>query len=127
MPKIAYKRRQEKGERIPVKIKLKKDDLVKVIAGRDKNKTGKILDVDRFTGRVTVEGVMMVKRHTRPNPSKQIKGGIAEKELSINASNVMLLTSGGVPTRIGYKMETLGGKTRRVRVARKTGETIEKK
>lgn len=127
MAKAAYQRRQEKGERTPVRVKIKKDDLVKVIAGRDKGKAGKVLEVDRFSGRVTVEGVMVVKRHTRPNPSKQIKGGIAEKEMSIHASNVMILTSGGVPTRIGYKTETLGSSTRRVRIARKGGETLDKK
>jgi large subunit ribosomal protein L24 len=125
--KIAYQRRQEKGERKPVRIKLKKDDMVKVIAGRDKGKTGKILEVDRFAGKVTVEGVMLVKRHTRPNPAKQIKGGIAEKEMPISASNVMILTAGGVPTRIGYKIETLGNATRRVRIARKGGESLDRK
>ena len=127
MSKIAYQRRQEKGERKPVRIKLKKDDMVKVIAGRDKGKTGKILEVDRFAGKVTVEGVMLVKRHTRPNPAKQIKGGIAEKEMPISASNVMILTAGGVPTRIGYKIETLGNATRRVRIARKGGESLDRK
>jgi large subunit ribosomal protein L24 len=127
MAKTAYQRRQEKGEKAPVRIKIKKDDLVKVIAGRDKGKTGKVLDVDRTSGRVTVEGVMLVKRHTRPNPAKQIKGGIAEKEMSIHASNVMMLTAGGVPTRVGYKLETTGGKTRRIRIARKGGETLDKK
>ena len=127
MAKTAYQRRQEKGERTPVRIKIKKDDLVKVIAGRDKGKTGKVLEVDRLKGRLTVEGVMVVKRHTRPNPAKQIKGGIAEKELSIHASNVMVMTAGGVPTRIGYKMETVGASTRRVRIARKGGEALDKK
>src|SRR3954452_4459049 len=127
MPKVAYQRRQERGDRAPMRIKVKKDDLVRVIAGRDKGKTGKVLDVDRLKGRVTVEGVMVVKRHTRPNPSKQIKGGIAEKPMPISASNVMMLTSGGVPTRIGYKMETVGTKVRRVRIARKGGETLGKK
>ena len=127
MGKIAYQRRQEKGEQTPARIKVKKDDLVRVIAGRDKGKTGKVLEVDRLKGRITVEGVMVVKRHTRPNPSKQIKGGIAEKPMPINASNVMMLTSGGVPTRVGYKMETVGTKVRRVRIARKGGETLDKK
>jgi len=124
MPKIAYQRRQERGERRPVRIKIKKDDLVRVIAGRDKGKTGKVLDVDRLSRKITVEGVMIVKRHTRPNPAKQIKGGVAEKPMPIDVSNVMVLTSGGVPTRIGYKVETVGGKARRVRVARKSGETL---
>jgi large subunit ribosomal protein L24 len=106
---------------VPKTIRLKKDDMVKVIAGRDKGKTGRVLEVNRSTGRVLVEGVMMVKRHTRPNPAKQIKGGIAEKEAPIHVSNVMVLTSGGVPTRIGTKV---GENGRRVRVARKTGEEL---
>jgi large subunit ribosomal protein L24 len=127
MPKIAYQRRQKKGERRPVRIKIRKDDLVRVIAGRDKGKTGKVLEVDRFARKVTVEGVMVVKRHTRPNPSKQIKGGIADKPMPMDVSNVMVLTAGGVPTRIAYKLETLGGKVRRVRIARKSGETLERK
>ena len=125
MPKIAYQRRQEKGERKPVRIKIKKDDLVRIIAGRDKGKTGKVLEVDRLARKVTVEGVMIVKRHTRPNPSKQIKGGIAEKPMPIDVSNVMILTAGGIPTRIGYKTEAVGGKVRRTRIARKNGETLE--
>lgn len=127
MPKTAYQRRQKRGERTPVRMKIKKDDLVRVIAGRDKGKTGKVLEVDRFDRKVTVEGVMVVKRHTRPNPSKQIKGGIADKPMSIDVSNVMILTAGGVPTRIGYKLDTLGGKVRRARVAVKGGETLDRK
>ena len=86
------KRRQKKGERRPVRIKIKKDDLVRVIAGRDKGKTGKVLEVDRLARKLTVEGVMVVKRHTRPNPSKQIKGGIADKPMPMDVSNVMILT-----------------------------------
>jgi hypothetical protein len=57
----------------PKTIRIKKNDMVKVIAGRDKGKTGRVLEVDRSTGRVLVEGVMLVKRHTRPNPARQIK------------------------------------------------------
>lgn len=127
MPKVAYQRRQEKGERRPLRVKIKKDDLVRVIAGRDKGKSGKVLEVDRFARKVTVEGVMVVKRHTRPNPSKQIKGGIADKPMPFDISNVMLLTAGGIPTRVGYKVETVGGKVRRTRIARKGGETLDKK
>lgn len=127
MPKVAYLRRQERGERQPVRVKIKKDDLVRVIAGRDKGKTGKVLEVDRFDRKVTVDGVMIVKRHTRPNPSKQIKGGVAEKPMPIDVSNVMLLTAGGIPTRVGYKMDTVSGKVRRTRVARKGGEALDKK
>ena len=127
MPKVAYKRRQERGERTPQRMKIKKDDLVRVIAGRDKGKTGKVLEVDRFSRKVTVEGVMIAKRHTKPNPSKQIKGGIADKPMPIDVSNVMLLTAGGIPTRIGYKLDMVGGAVRRVRIARKSGETLDKK
>ena len=86
-----------------------------------------MLEVNSDTGRMLVEGVQMIKRHTRPNPAKQIKGGIAEKESSIHASNVMVLTPGGVPTRIGYKVETEGGVTRRTRVARKDRRGAESK
>ena len=99
------------------------DLVVKVIAGKDKGKTGRVLDVNRETGRVLVEGVNLVKRHTRPNPQRQIQGGIAESERSIHVSNVMLTTASGQVTRIGVKVD--GGQ--RVRVARKTGETIETK
>jgi large subunit ribosomal protein L24 len=76
---------------------------------------------------VLVEGVSMIKRHTRPNPSKQIKGGIAEKESHIAISNVMVLTSGGQPTRVGYRVEGTGTSAHRVRIAKKTGEPLEKR
>jgi large subunit ribosomal protein L24 len=110
-----------------IKVRIKKDDQVKVIAGRDRGKTGRVISVDRAVGKVLVEGVSMIKRHTRPNPSKQIKGGIAERESSIAISNVMVLTSGGVPSRVGYKMEGSGTSERRVRIAKKSGEPIDKR
>ena len=75
----------------PNRIRIKKNDSVKVIAGKDKGKTGRVLDVDRDRGRLLVEGVGLIKKHTRPNPQRQIKGGIAEREASIHVSNVMLL------------------------------------
>ncbi len=109
------------------KTRIKKDDQVKVIAGRDKGKAGRVISVDRWRGKVLVEGVSMIKRHTRPNPQKQIKGGIAEKESSIAISNVMLLTSGGVPTRVGYKLEPSGTSMRRVRISKKSGEALDTK
>ncbi|MBM3762765.1 MAG: 50S ribosomal protein L24 [Acidobacteria bacterium] len=108
-------------------MRLKKDDMVKVIAGKDKGKTGKIVSVDRDLGRVIVEGINMIKRATKPNPAKGIKGGFQEREASIHVSNVMILTSGGIATRIGSKVETVGGKTRRTRIARKTGEVLDSK
>ena len=115
--------RHQNAPKIKVKVKIRKEDTVKVIAGKDKGKTGRVLDVDATAGKVLVEGMGMIKRHTRPNPQQQIKGGIAEKESPIAISNVMILTSGGVATRVGYKME---GSTR-VRIAKKGGEILDKK
>ena len=125
MRKIRW--RDQNAPKVKLKLRIKKDDTVKVISGRDKGKTGRVLQVDRLTGKVLVEGVSMVKRHTRPNPSKQIKGGIAERESAIAISNVMIVTSGGVATRIGYRMETAGSTVRRVRIAKKGGEILDKK
>src|ERR1700687_2077352 len=103
----------------PARVQLKKEDTVKVISGRDAGKTGRVLRVDHEKGRILVEHVSMVKRHTRPNPSKQIKGGIAERESPIALSNVMIVTSGGVATRVGYRLEGTGVSERRVRIAKK--------
>ena len=111
----------------PDKIRIRKNDTVKVITGKDKGKTGRVLEVNHSTGRVLVEGVNLIKKHTRPNPAKQIKGGIAEREASIHVSNVMILTAGGVATRIGIHIEGEGPTARRTRVARKTGEALDKK
>jgi large subunit ribosomal protein L24 len=126
---MAFKirRRDQNAPKAQIKVKIKKNDTVKVIAGRDKGKTGRVLQVDRENGKVLVEGVSMVKRHTRPNPQRQIKGGIAERESPIAISNVMIVTSGGVATRIGYRMETAGATVRRVRIAKKGGEILDKK
>jgi len=103
----------------PVRIDLKKEDTVKVMSGRDSGKTGRVL----------VEHVMMVKRHTRPNPAKQIKGGIAERESPIAASNVMIVCPGcNKAVRIAHHVDQLpGGKTRRTRVCRKCGAALDKK
>jgi large subunit ribosomal protein L24 len=119
--------RHQNKPQAPVKLRIRRDDSVKVIAGKDKGKTGRVLDVDRARGKVLIEGVGMVKRHTRPNPSRQIQGGIAERESMIAISNVMLLTSGGVTTRVGYRVEGTGASSRRVRYARKGGEIMDKK
>jgi large subunit ribosomal protein L24 len=127
MAAFKIRRRDQNSAHPLVKVKIKKDDTVKVIAGRDKGKTGRVLHVDRRTGKVLIEGVSMVKRHTKPNPSKQIKGGIAERESAISISNVMMVTSGGVATRIGYRMEQTGAVVRRVRIAKKGGEILDKK
>ena len=112
-----------------LKLKIRKDDVVKVIAGRDKGKTGRVLSVDREHGKVLVEGISMVKRHTRPNPQKQIKGGIAERESPIAASNVMIVCPGcNKSARIGHHVDHMpGGKTRRTRVCRKCGQLLDRK
>jgi large subunit ribosomal protein L24 len=112
-----------------VRIDFKKEDTVKVISGRDKGKTGRVLRVDHETGKVLVEHVMMIKRHTRPNPAKQIKGGIAERESPIQASNVMIVCPGcGKTVRVAHHVDHVaGGKTRRVRICRKCNQTLDKK
>ena len=116
--------RHQNAPRPKLNIKIKKEDVVKVIAGKDKGKTGRVLDVNRETGRVLVEGVNLVKRHTRPNPQRQIQGGIAESERSIHVSNVMVVTGDGRASRVGYKIEGEGASAKKVRVARKTGEVL---
>ena len=114
---------------VPVRIDLKKDDTVKVIAGRDRGKTGRVLRVDRETGKLLVEHVMMIKRHTRPNPGKQIKGGIAERESPIPSSNVLIVCPGcNKAVRVAHHVDhAAGGKMRRTRVCRKCGQTLDKK
>jgi large subunit ribosomal protein L24 len=113
----------------PARVELKKEDTVKVIAGRDKGKTGRVLRVDHERGRVLVEHVSMVKRHTRPNPGRQIKGGIAERESPLAVSNVMIVCPGcNKAVRIAHHVDHIaGGRTRRSRVCRKCGSTLDKK
>ena len=98
-------------------MKIKQGDTVKVIAGKDKDKEGKVLAVK--DGKVLVEGVNMVTKHTKPSAANQ-QGGIVNKEAPIDASNVMLVVKGKA-TRVGFKME--GDK--KVRVAKATGEVID--
>jgi large subunit ribosomal protein L24 len=95
------------------KIRLKKNDTVMVIAGKDAGKQGKILKVIPEKSRVIVQGVGFIKKHTRPNPQRNIKGGIAEREGAIHASNVMVVCGEcGKRTRIGHKLLADGTKTR---------------
>ena len=98
-------------------MKIKKGDTVKVIAGKDNDKEGKVLAVK--DGKVLVEGVNMVTKHTKPSAANQ-QGGIVNKEAPIDASNVMLVVNGKA-TRVGFKMD--GDK--KVRVAKATGEVID--
>ena len=100
-------------------LKIKTGDTVKVIAGKDKDKEGKVISVDPKNNTVVVEGVNMITKHEKPSMANQ-QGGIVNKEAPIQVSNVMYLHK-GTPTRIGFKVE--GDK--KVRVAKKTGEVIE--
>ena len=106
---------------------IKRNDTVKVISGKDAGKEGRVLRVFPKSNRILVEHVMVVKKHVRPNPQKQIKGGIAERERPIALSNLMIVCPSCGPTRIAHKVETAGGKTRRTRVCRKCGAVIEAK
>ena len=100
-------------------MKIKKGDMVKVIAGKDKDKEGKVIAVDKKDGRVLVEGVNMLTKHTKPSMANQ-NGGIVHQEGYIDASNVMLLHNGKA-TRVGFKMD--GDK--KVRFAKATGEVVD--
>lgn len=107
-------------------MKIHKNDMVKVIAGNARGKTGKVLKVFPTDGRIIVEGVNIIKRHTRPG-QKNPQGGIVQREGSIHASNVMLLDpKTNEVTRVGSKVikDETTGKRRRMRVARTTGETF---
>jgi len=98
--------------------KIKKDDLVKVISGKDKGKEGKVIAVDTKTGRITVQGINLATKHTKPSQANP-QGGIIKKENPIDVSNVMLVVDGKT-TRVGFKMEG----EKKVRYAKKTGKTI---
>ena len=102
------------------KLKIKKNDVVRVISGNSKGKEGKVLSVDRDTLRVLVEGVNIISRHTKPN-TKSPQGGIVKKEASIHISNLMIL-EGGETTRIGRKLDEKTGKM--VRYSKNTDEVI---
>ena len=100
-------------------LKIKKGDTVKVIAGKDKDKEGKVIAVNHKDGKLLVEGVNMITKHTKPSAANQ-NGGIVHQEGPIDASNVMLMHK-GTATRVGFKME--GDK--KVRFAKRTGEVID--
>ena len=104
-----------------MKFKIKKGDKVVVITGRDKGKSGEVLRVLRDEERVLVQGVNMIKRHTRPAAGQT--GGIIEKEAAIHISNVAHIDpKSNKPTRVGYKVL---GDGRKVRVARRSGEVLD--
>ncbi len=107
-------------------MNIRKNDNVIVISGNHKGKTGKVLKVYPEKQRVIVEGVNIIKRHSRPS-QKSPQGGIVQKEASIHASNVMLIdVKTNQPTRVGSKLvkEEATGKKQRVRISRVSGETF---
>jgi large subunit ribosomal protein L24 len=104
------------------RVDIRRNDTVKVMTGRDSGKEGRVLRVSPDVGKVLVEHVMMVKKHVRPNPQKNIKGGIAEQERAIPLSNVALVCPTCGPVRIGHEVRG----DRKVRVCRKCGTTLDK-
>ncbi len=111
------------------KLKIKRGDKVRIIAGKDKGKEGTVLLVDKKSHRVIVEGANMISKHQKPNASRaNAQGGIVKKEAPVDASNVMYLHK-GKPTRIGFKLtvtEKDGKKvTEKQRIAKSTGEVID--
>ena len=114
--------RQRRAER--TRIRIRKNDVVEVISGRDRGKRGKVLVVLPEKARVLVQGVNFIKRHTRPNPQKNIKGGIAEREAPIHVSNVMIVSADDDKrTRIGSRLLPDG---RKARIGRRSGEVLDK-
>jgi large subunit ribosomal protein L24 len=107
-----------------LKTPVRKNDEVMVIGGKDRGKRGRVLQVLPEKNRLLVEGVNMIKRHTRANPQRNIKGGIIEREAAIHASNVMPIDpDSGKPTRVGRKVLDDG---RRVRISRRSGGVMDK-
>jgi large subunit ribosomal protein L24 len=105
-------------------LSVRKGDQVKVLSGRDSGKTGRVLSVHARKNRVVVEHANIIKRHTRPNPAKNIKGGIVEREAPMNVSNVMVICpSCGKGTRVGHTQLPDGS---RVRACRRCEATLDK-
>jgi large subunit ribosomal protein L24 len=108
----------------PTNASIRKGDQVRVMSGRDKGKSGRVLFVDPKKRTVTVEHTNIIKRHTRPNPQKNVKGGILDKEGPIQISNVLLLCPGcNKHARVGHSVLPDGTKAR---VCRRCGTTLEK-
>jgi large subunit ribosomal protein L24 len=104
------------------RVDIRRNDTVKVITGRDKGKEGRVLRVFPNDAKILVEHVMLVKKHVRPNPQRNIKGGIAEQESRIAISNVQLVCATCGPVRIGHEVRG----DRKVRVCKKCGTTLDK-
>jgi large subunit ribosomal protein L24 len=104
-------------------LDIHKNDVVRVIAGRDKGKEGRVLEVYPHKRQLFVEHINIIKRHTKPNPNKQIRGGILDKEGPIQVSNVSLLCSECGPTRVQHREKAEGKK---VRVCAKCGQVLDR-
>ena len=104
------------------RVDIRRNDTVKVISGRDKGKEGRVLRVFPDKGKALVEHIMVVKKHVRPNPQRNIKGGIADQESAISLSNIQLVCGTCGPVRIGHDMRG----DRKVRVCKKCGTTLDK-
>jgi large subunit ribosomal protein L24 len=115
---------RKRAELAPTTAGIKRGDHVRVMTGRDRGKTGRVLAVNPSSRTVMVEHAGMIKRHTRPNPSQNVKGGIVEREAAMPISNVQLLCPAcNKGTRIGHKVLPDGSKER---VCRRCGNTLEK-
>jgi large subunit ribosomal protein L24 len=122
-------RSNRRAPRVPVLIR--KGDMVRVVAGRDRlgfaTRSARVLAVDRTAGTVTVEHAQIIKKHTRPNPQKNVQGGILDKEAPISVSNVMLVCPAcDRPTRIGHTTRQEGNRTVRSRVCKRCGVTVDR-
>ncbi len=103
---------------------IRKNDTVLVTTGKDRGKKGRVIRVVPEKNRLIVEGVNLIKRHTRPNPAKNIKGGVVQREASLHASNVQLVCPEcGAHTRVGHKVLEDG---RKVRICRKCDGVVDK-
>ena len=115
------------AEKVRSKVKIKRGDKVRIIAGKDKGKEGKVLHVNQKTNRLIVEGANMITKHVKPGKSNQT-GGIVNKEAPLSVSNVMYLHN-GTPVRIGYDVDSIviDGKKQIIkkRIARPSGEVID--
>jgi len=108
------------------KLKIHKGDQVRILSGKEAGKTGKVMRVDREAGKVFIERLNMLKRHTKPHPKKNPQGGVIEREAPMDVSNVMVVCPAcGQPTRVGYRLHGDSGK---VRVCRRAncGKDIDK-
>ena len=120
-------KKANKNKRFAPKLKIKEGDKVVVVAGayKDREKVREVLEIFPEKNRAIVDEVNIVKRHTKPTQDNP--GGINEIAAPIHISNLMLVASDGKPTRVSYKVEDVGGKARRIRISRRTGESLDKK